>query len=189
MRTAFTLSAAAMAAGLLSLSACTSMQEPVAPNTLVAVKAAAAPNLSAGASDPVWAQAPALSVPLSGGTNFVKGESTATLKAAYHGDTVYFLVQYTDPTNSQRRGPYQKQADGSWKKLVDPANKGGDENIYYEDKWAFLWPIGTVANFDKKGCAVTCHIGEGSITIVPHQLVDASLVRRIDHTASALGDI
>ena len=161
MRTAFTLSAAAMAAGLLSLSACTSMQEPVAPNTLVAVKAAAAPNLSAGASDPVWAQAPALSVPLSGGTNFVKGESTATLKAAYHGDTVYFLVQYTDPTNSQRRGPYQKQADGSWKKLVDPANKGGDENIYYEDKWAFLWPIGTVANFDKKGCAVACHIGEG----------------------------
>ena len=33
------------------------------------------------------------------------------------------------------------------------------------------------------------HVGEGSITIVPHQLVDASLVRRIDHPASAFGDV
>ncbi|MDO9073041.1 MAG: ethylbenzene dehydrogenase-related protein [Rubrivivax sp.] len=161
MRSRFSLTTAAMAASLLALSACSSVQEPVRPNTLVAVKASAAPNLAAGAADPVWAQARGLSVPLSGGTNFVKGETTATLKAAYYGDTVYFLVQYADPTNSQRRGPYQKQADGSWKKLVDPANKGGDDNIYYEDKWAMLWPIGTVANFDKKGCAVACHIGEG----------------------------
>jgi hypothetical protein len=161
MRSHFSLTAAAMAASLLALSACTSVQEPAAPNTLVAVKASAAPNMAAGAADPVWAQARGLSVPLSGGTNFVKGETTATLKAAYFGDTVYFLVQYADPTNSQRRGPYQKQADGSWKKLVDPQNKGGDDNVYYEDKWAFLWPIGTVANFEKKGCAVACHIGEG----------------------------
>lgn len=163
MRTELRLTAAALAAGLLALSACTSMQDPVAPNTLVAVKAGAAPNLAAGAADPVWAQARALSVPLTGGMNFAggKGETTATLKAAYYGDTVYFLVQYADPTDSQRRGPYQKQADGSWKRLVDPKNKGGDDNVYYEDKWAFLWPIGTVANFDKKGCAVACHIGEG----------------------------
>ena len=33
-----------------------------------------------------------------------------------------------------------KQADGSWKKLKDPADKGGDDNVYYEDKWAMLWP-------------------------------------------------
>lgn len=161
MRTPFILTAASVAATLLAVSGCSSVQEPVAPNTLVAIKAAAAPNLAAGAADPVWARAPALSVPLSGGANFDKGDSKATLKAAYYGDTVYFLVQYTDPTNSQRRGPYQKQADGSWKKLVDPANKGGDENIYYEDKWAILWPIGTVANFAERGCAVACHIGQG----------------------------
>ena len=55
----------------------------------------------------------------------------------------------------------EKQADGSWKKLVDPANKGGDENIYYEDKWAFLWPATPVRNFEKQGCTVACHVGEG----------------------------
>ena len=74
---------------------------------------------------------------------------------------MYMLIQYQDPTNSMRRGPYQKQADGSWKALKDPQNKGGDDNVYYEDKWAFLWPVGTVRNFDKQGCTVACHLGEG----------------------------
>jgi hypothetical protein len=72
------------------------------------------------------------------------------------------LVQYRDPSDSRRRGPYQKQADGSWKKLVDPADKGGDDNVYYEDKWAMLWPINnSVKGFETKGCAVMCHVGEG----------------------------
>ena len=104
-----------------------------------------------------------LQVQLSGGMNFGgKGETTATLKAVYSGDTLYMLVQYKDPTDSRRRGPYQKQADGSWKKLVDPADKGGDDNVYYEDKWAMLWPINnSVKGFETKGCAVTCHVGEG----------------------------
>lgn len=162
MKTSFSLRTAATAVALLAASACASAQAPADTTTLVAVKAAAAPNLDAGAGDPVWAQAKALSVPLSGGMNFAggKGETTATLKAAYYGDTVYFLVQYADPTNSVRRGPYQKQADGTWKKLKDPADKGGDDNVFYEDKWAFLWPIGTVKGFETKGCAVTCHLGQ-----------------------------
>jgi hypothetical protein len=164
MRTSFRMSASALAISVLALAACTAVQDPVAPNTLVAGKAVAAPDLNAGASDPVWAQARPLSVALTGGTNFAngKGETTATLKAAYYGDTLYMLVQYNDPTNSARRGPYQKQADGSWKKLVDPQNKGGDDNVYYEDKWAFLWPVNnSVKGFDTKGCAIACHIGEG----------------------------
>lgn len=158
-RPMFTLLAAALA-----LAACTAVPDAPPRFTLVAVKAAAAPNLAAGATDPVWAQAPAFKVTLNGGTNFAggKGETTGTLKAAYFGDTVYFLVQYQDPTDSRRRGPYQKQADGSWKKLKDPADKGGDDNVYYEDKWAMIWPIGnSIPNFDKRGCAVACHLGEG----------------------------
>ena len=90
-----------------------------------------------------------------------KGKTTATLKAVYSGDMVYFLVQYDDPTESMRRGPYQKQADGSWKKLKDPADKGGDDNVYYEDKWAMIWNINnSIAAFDKKGCMAACHEGE-----------------------------
>jgi len=103
------LSATATAVVTLAFGACTSMTEPAAPpNTLVAVKAATAPDLRAGAADPVWAIARPATTELSGGVNFGgKGETTATLKAAYFGDTLYMLVQYNDPTDSKRRGPYQ----------------------------------------------------------------------------------
>jgi hypothetical protein len=154
----------ACAAAVAALAGCTATQQAAPPpNTLVAAKVASAPNPAAGAGDPAWAKALPLQVQLSGGMNFGgKGETTATLKAVYAGDELYMLVQYRDPTDSRRRGPYQKQADGSWKKLVDPANKGGDDNVYYEDKWAMLWPINnSVKGFETKGCAVTCHVGEG----------------------------
>jgi hypothetical protein len=155
------LTAAALAT--LGLAACETPQPPAPPNTLVAMKVAAAPNMSAGAADPVWARAQPLNVKLADGANFAggKGESTGTLKAVYTADMLYLLVQYADPTDSVRRSPYQKQPDGSWKQLKDANNKGGDENIYYEDKWAFLWPVGEVRNFGKQGCTVTCHLGQG----------------------------
>jgi hypothetical protein len=74
---------------------------------------------------------------------------------------LYMLIQYNDPTDSRQRGPFQKQADGSWKKLSDPKNKGGDDNVYYEDKWAFLWPINnSVKGFEQSGCGAMCHAGE-----------------------------
>jgi len=167
MRMKTKLFSAVMGTALLALAGCQSAQDKAAADTLVATFTSTAPNMAAGASDPVWAKAAPLSAALTGGVNFGakpgdKGESKVTLKAAYTADMLYMLIQYTDPTNSVRRGPYQKQADGSWKKLKDPADKGGDDNVYYEDKWAMIWNIdNSIANFDKKGCAVACHIGEG----------------------------
>src|SRR6185369_15142797 len=121
------LSARASAAAVIALVGCTVAQQPTTPpNTLVAAKVASAPNLAAGAADPAWAQAQPLKVALTGGANFGgKGETTSMLKAVYAGDMLYMLVQYADPTDSKRRGPYQKQVDGSWKKLADPQDKGG----------------------------------------------------------------
>ena len=148
----------------LGLAGCQSVQEEkVAPNTVVAVKVAGAPDVNLLAGDPVWAKAKPLAVALSDGANFGgKGQTDGTLKAAYTADTLYMLVQYKDPTNSVRRGPYQKQADGSWTKLKDPADKGGDDNMYYEDKWAMIWSINnSIKGFEEQGCAVLCHLGQG----------------------------
>ena len=119
-----TLTAAAFAA--IALTGCNSVvQEKLAPNTLAAVKASSV-NMAALAADPIWAKAQALNVEVNDGANFGgTGKTAGTLKAAYTSDTLYMLVQYKDPTNSVRRGPYQKQADGTWKQLKDPANKGG----------------------------------------------------------------
>jgi hypothetical protein len=137
--------------------------QPAKPDTLVAMKVATPPNLQAFANDPAWAKAPPMTVQLTGGENLVNGETTGTLKAVYTADTLYLLVQYQDPTNSVRRSPFQKQADGSWKQLSDPKDKGGDNNLVYEDKWAMMWPIdeASVKAFEQQGCAVLCHEGEG----------------------------
>lgn len=152
----------ALSAVALALAGCATKEEAAAPNVLVAAKVAAPPALDGNANDPVWAEAKSITVKLTDGANFGgKGETTATLKAVYSGDMVYFLIQYADPTNSLRRGPLQKQADGSWKKLSDPANKGGDDNVYYEDKWSIIWNINnSIAGFDKMGCGAFCHAGE-----------------------------
>ena len=116
MKLRYTALSLAVAATLLG--ACATKEEPAAPNVLVAAKVSAPPSLDGVANDAVWAAAKAISVDLAEGANFGgKGTTRATMKAVYSGDMVYFLLQYADPTNSIRRGPFQKQADGSWKKL------------------------------------------------------------------------
>jgi hypothetical protein len=132
-----------------------------AQNTLIAAKAAQAPKLDALATDPAWAAAAPLRVSLSNGHNFKEGATDATLKALYAGDTLYLLLQYADPTESVRRSPYVKQPDGSWIKLADPDDKGGDNNKYYEDKFALIWTIGnSIKGFETQGCFALCHAGE-----------------------------
>ena len=131
-----------------------------AADVLTAVKVAQPPKLSAGAADVAWAKAKPLSVKLAGGQHFKDGGTSVLLKAAYSGDMLFMLVQYADPTQSVRRFPYQKQADGSWKKLVDANDKGGDDNVYYEDKFAILWNIGnSIKGFSDQGCMAACHAG------------------------------
>ncbi len=132
-----------------------------AQGTLTAIKAANAPKLDAFGADPAWAKAPGLKVKFSGGANLTGGSTDGELKAVYTKDMVYFMLTYADPTQSVRRSPYVKQADGSWTKLKDPDDKGGDNNKYYEDKVAYIWDIGgSIKGFDQNGCFVTCHAGE-----------------------------
>jgi len=140
---------------------------------VTAVQVAKPPVLAAGAGDPAWAKAKALRVRLAGGMNFKNGNTTATIKAVYSGNMLYMLVQHDDPTQSVRRFPYQKQADGSWKKLTDPKDKGGDDNVYYEDKFALIWNINnSIKGFSQQGCMTACHAGEPGIGQVDDQYLD-----------------
>ena len=128
-------------------------------NLLVAQKVAAAPVLD-GTLDATWQKALPLTVKAVGGKNLPGGSTEVSIRAVYAGDTIYFLMQYKDETNSVRRSPWVKQADGSWAKLKDPNDKGGDNNLYYEDKWAMIWNISS-PSFEQKGCMAACHTGEG----------------------------
>ncbi len=128
-------------------------------DVLVAKKVATPLTLD-GVMEGSWNQAPPLTVKVLGGKNLPGGTTEVTLRAVYTADTVYFLAQYKDPTDSVRRSPWVKQADGSWQKLKDPNDKGGDNNLYYEDKLAVLWNISSPA-FETRGCLSACHTGEG----------------------------
>jgi hypothetical protein len=126
--------------------------------TLTSVKVTAAPVID-GMPDAVWNQATAMTVNVAGGAN--TGAHTVTLKSVYTDDSVYFLATWNDPTESLKRLPWQKQANGSWKQLVTPDAKLGGENTFYEDKFAQIWNINT-STFDALGCSALCHVGENS---------------------------
>lgn len=128
---------------------------------LVAYPADAAPTLDGVADDAAWANAQETVISVSGGFNDFSAD--ASLKSVYSGDTVYFVLTYADPTESWFRSPWQKQEDGTWKKITDPNDKGGDNNSVYEDKFAMIWPINnSIAKFETAGCFVACHAGENS---------------------------
>jgi hypothetical protein len=128
---------------------------------LVAIPVDAAPALDGVSDDAVWADAPVTTIPVSGGANM--GSSEISLQAVYTSDNVYFLATWADPSESWLRAPWELQADGTWKKLGDPNDRGGDNNLYYEDKFAFIWPIaGSIPNFQAQGCFTACHAGENS---------------------------
>lgn len=126
--------------------------------TLVAKKIAAPPTLDAKL-DATWQPATPLVVKLSGGKNLPGGTTEMSLRALYDAENVYFLAQWKVPAKGERRAPYQKQADGTWKQLKDPENKGGDDNLYYEDKLSLIWAI-KAPTFEKSGCFAGCHLGE-----------------------------
>lgn len=131
----------------------------VAEDTLVSSRADAGPVLD-GNVDPVWNDAPALTVPVSGGW---AGSLTVSMKSVHDGNNVYFLLRYSDPDKSERRQPWVKNADGSWTKV--PAKTPGwsswsakDPNAAYEDKLAMIWNINdSIAGFNESGCTVLCH--------------------------------
>jgi hypothetical protein len=130
-------------------------------DALVSVKVEQAPELDGAADEAAWNDATEIVIPVSGGAN--NGSTEVSLKSVYTGDMVYFLITWADPTESWLRSPWEKQADGTWIKLTDPNDKGGDNSLYYEDKLAFIWNIGdSIPDFDKMGCFTACHAGENS---------------------------
>jgi hypothetical protein len=145
----------------------TAVPEPTGPawtapeGALVSVPASAGPTLDGVADDAVWGDAPSVTIAVSGGAN--NGSTEVTLRSAYDADKVYFVATWADPTESFLRSPWVMQEDGTWAKLKDPNDKGGDNNLYYEDKLAFIWPIAeSIPNFATAGCFTACHAGENA---------------------------
>jgi hypothetical protein len=108
-----------------------------------------------GTAESLWDLATAVNIHVAGGANM--GSTDVSVKSLYTEGSVYFLLDYADPTLSDRRMPWQKQGDGSWLKPSTSATH--QENTYYEDKLAMAWDI-NVTGFAQSGCATLCHAGE-----------------------------
>ena len=143
-------------------------------NGLEAKKIATGPALD-GLMKPVYEQARPFTIKVSGGKKLPGGFTLVTLRALYDSQNIYFLAQWNDPTRSQRSFPFQKQVDGSWRRLSDPTDRGGDASLYYEDKLAMMWAIKS-PTFERLGCLAGCHLGEGkpygNMYLPPGELAD-----------------
>lgn len=132
----------------------------VPEDALVSVKVDSAPELDGTGDDEVWNDAPETVVSVTEGAN--ESATDVVMKSVYTDDSVSFLMTWEDPTQSFLRSPWEKQG-GSWKQLSDPNDKGGDNNVWYEDKFAMIWPIGnSIEGFDDQGCQTACHLGQNS---------------------------
>ncbi len=128
-----------------------------------------------GVVDDIWANAPALTVPLGEtfdihdptsisdcvGCHKYDSNVTVTLKSVYTSDRLYILATWPDPTASFTRGGAWSFANGTWEK------PNSDQS---EDRMSFLWPIGAITGnpFNTGGCMAKCHSYNPTDTD-PHQ--------------------
>ena len=98
-----------------------------------------------------------LVIELANGAAYDKGRTQVTLRALHDGNEIFVLAEWLDPTENRRYMPWQKTADG-WRRLVSDEN---DESIFYEDKFALMFPTRFCPQFSTFGCAVYCHAGGG----------------------------
>ena len=111
-------------------------------DTLVSMFVEEGATLDGIADEAFWEEAVPIEVGVRRGAN--NGSTDVMMKSVYTEDSVYFLVVWEDPTFSFERFPWEMQEDGTWIQLRDPENMGGDENVWYEDKFAFIWEINEI---------------------------------------------
>ena len=144
----------------------------ISESTLLSQKVTAAPTID-GTVDALWENSTKLQfeavVPDPSGDLFRSyvGNviSSITLRSAYDADNIYFLAEWTDPTESLVREPwYFDPATKKWAHESGSPTFAADGKIarpaFYEDKIAMLWNIDkSVSGWDGGTCFKSCHTG------------------------------
>src|SRR5262249_14709897 len=107
-------------------------------DTLVMRRVAKAPDPKLLLDDPVWATAQKVRIQTQQGINLGgTGASLVEVRAVHDGTKAYFAFRWEDPTESLRREPLIKQADG-WHIIADNTYTD-DVTGFYEDKFAVIF--------------------------------------------------
>jgi hypothetical protein len=137
---------------------------------LVSIKVSTPPSID-GTIDAMWASVPKLqfstAVPEVTGDVF-RGYTgniipSVTLRSAYDASNIYFLMEWSDPTQSLKRQPWYfspttkkwAQESGTFDFTTSPYRPA-----FYEDKMALLWNINnSVSGWNNGTCYKSCHTG------------------------------
>lgn len=88
---------------------------------------------------------------------------SVTMRSMYDTGSIYFLLEWADPTQSLKRGPWY--FDATTKKWAQESGTFGFTSSpyrppFYEDKLAFLWNINNSVNgWNSATCYKSCHTG------------------------------
>jgi hypothetical protein len=88
-----------------------------------------------------------------------------TLRSAYDNDTIYFLAEWADPTESLKRQPwYFEPVTKLWGQESGAPTFSATGSItrapFYEDKMAMLWNVNnSVTGWNNGTCYKSCHTG------------------------------
>jgi hypothetical protein len=140
---------------------------------LVSVKVATPPTID-GTVDALWENSTKLQfsteVPEVTGDVF-RGYTgniipSVTLRSVYDAENIYFLAEWTDPTQSFARSPWyfnpttKKWAQEKGTYDFDPVTGAILRQPFYEDKIAVLWNINnSVSGWNSGTCYKSCHTG------------------------------
>lgn len=122
------------------------------PHSLTIPYTDTAPRIDGWSDDAVWDEVPAVVLSLGNGANLPGGQTEVALKGLHDGERVYFLCEWTDPTQSAAHVPLRKTERG-WQ-IMQTAYRQADENRYYEDKLALM-----LASSNPMAALTSVHLG------------------------------
>lgn len=103
-----------------------------------------------------WDKAQPLEVQLANGSSFDAGRTRVELRAMHNGDELFVRAAWADDDEDYFYWPWKKTEDG-WQHMQTSEK---DEYTYYEDKFSLVFPIQQDGDFERFGCAASCHLHE-----------------------------
>ena len=101
-----------------------------------------------------WDSARPLLIALANGANLNAGRTEVSFRALHDDNELFVRVEWLDADASYDLWPWKKTASG-WDSLQTSRK---DECRYYEDKFSLFFPIQPSGDFERFGCAASCHL-------------------------------
>jgi len=101
-----------------------------------------------------WDRAQPLEIQLANGSSMDAGRTRVTLRALHDGEEIFVQAVWADDDENYDYWPWKK-TDTGWQYLQTSAK---DECRCYEDKFSLFFPVQPNGDFERFGCAASCHL-------------------------------